>query len=113
MNEAMAPMPPSVLEEAAELTSKERREQYGPAWTNFARIADLWTGYLSGRSISKQAPINMDDVCMMMTLLKIARHADSPTMKRDNVVDSIGYLSLTEQIRRELYQTNLKDGDKL
>lgn len=109
----MDPIKESVLQEAAHLTSDERRKQYGPAWTNFERIADLWTAYLSGRTIDKTKPIGMDDVCFMMTLLKVARHADSPIMKRDNVVDSIGYLCLTEQVRRELYSTNLEDGDKI
>lgn len=63
----------------------------------------MWEAYLG-------IPINMDDVAFMMVLLKISRHVDSPTMKRDNVVDSIGYLRLIEIIREETAGTRLKDG---
>ena len=95
---------PSVLEEASFLIDEKRRTQYGPAWVNFDRIAKLWSAYL-GREVS------MDDVCFMMALLKFARHADSPTMKRDNVVDAIGYLRCIERIREEMKGERLEDGN--
>ncbi len=93
----------NVLEEASYLVDGSRREQYGPAHKNFQRIAAMWEAYLG-------IPINMDDVAFMMVLLKISRHVDSPTIKRDNVVDSIGYLRLIEIIREETKGTRLKDG---
>lgn len=99
---------PTVTEEAENLVCGERRQQYGPAHTNFKRIAGMWTEFLAGRTIDYDNPISMEDVCSLMVLLKLARQAEG--MKRDNVVDSIGYLRLIEIIREETRGERLHDG---
>lgn len=103
----MNPIEPSVTQEAEDLVAGQRRQEYGPAWINFDRIAKLWSAYL-GREVT------MADVCWMMTLLKAARHADGgEKIKRDNIVDSIGYLRLIEIIKTETQGGRLEDGDKI
>ncbi len=79
----------NILEEAMELTSKDRQQAYGDPKDNFHRIAMLWGAY-------KTVSFTPSDVAMMMLLVKVARHAHKP--KRDNLVDIAGYARTGEMI---------------
>lgn len=94
----------TVCEEAESLVGGVRRQEYGPAYKNFARIRDMWNIVL--RDALKD-DMTCEDVAMMMTCLKIARWAENPD-KRDNIVDAIGYLRLIEIMRDETGAEPLK-----
>lgn len=83
----------SVCEEAQRLVRGDRQEHYGDPTDNFRRIAELWTAYL-GRDLSK--PIDVQDVCAMMILLKQARMRTGGCYHRDSAVDTCGYALLQE-----------------
>lgn len=67
----------------------DRISDYGEASESFSRIARLWSAYIDTTISSK-------DVAMMLTLFKIAREQGNP--KRDNIVDGINYLALSEML---------------
>lgn len=77
------------LERAKELIGGERQSQYGPPSENFARIAAMWSAYLS-------APICSADVANMMVLLKVARNAHGAS--DDTWVDIAGYAALGAEL---------------
>ncbi len=89
----------NVFEEAFNIIHGDREQTYGKPDANLKRIASLWTMYME----QKYGPyyiLSPEDVCWMMTLLKIARQMNSN--KRDNLVDAIGYIALIERITDEL-----------
>lgn len=75
-----------ILEEAGRVINGERQDQYGNPENNFSIIAKYWSLY-TGVNITEL------DVCMMMTLLKLAR-IESGTQTKDSFVDMIGYTAL-------------------
>jgi hypothetical protein len=77
----------SLVEEALQAV-EERGEKYGHPRENLKRIAEMWTSYL-GFSIEIQ------DVAMMMILLKVARTVETPC-HRDSLVDIVGYIHTIE-----------------
>lgn len=81
----------TVSQEADELIYNEREREYGSATDNFTDIAKLWSVIL-GIEVTPKA------VLLCMNQLKIAREIQNP--KRDNIVDAIGYLGLTEKIQK-------------
>ncbi len=93
----------TILEEAAEITAKERRKNYDHPTPNHERIKTLWNAYLSIRKDPK-AKISKEDVVKMMILVKLARDAWMPL--RDNLVDICGYTRLLEVMRED---TDTKD----
>lgn len=86
---------PSILQEAINITSGDRRRDYDKATPNHERIAGAWNWYLGARP-DAAAPISPKDVSIMMLLLKVAREAH--TSKRDNFVDMAGYARCAAQI---------------
>jgi len=87
----------SVLTEALEATSGDRRRDYDHALPNHQRIAFYWNAHLRAIGVlGKNAEISPADVAMMMILLKVARQAKTP--KRDNLVDIAGYARCVAQI---------------
>lgn len=90
-NHFAIPIPtiPDILEEAYELTSGDRQDDYGSASTSFTRIASFWSTYLSQKL---NAPITALESAQMMVLLKISRSVTST--KRDTFVDQAGYTRL-------------------
>jgi len=66
---------------------RERGDNYGRPSDNFRRIADLWSVYL-GRDVSLQ------DVGMLMALVKVARLMATPGHS-DSLVDLAGYAAAT------------------
>lgn len=65
----------------------DRGADYGEAKDSFERIARYW-------SVALDKEISGKDVAILMTLFKIAR--EQGNHKRDNIVDGINYLALTE-----------------
>ena len=84
----------NILEEAKEVTSGNRQEDYGMPEDSFRGIADYWTVYLDSHEICRR--ISPTDVAKMMILLKIAR--EDYRHKRDNLVDIAGYARTLSQI---------------
>jgi hypothetical protein len=84
----------SILDEAIECTSGDRRRDYDHARPNHERIAGYWNAHL--RAIGITGSLSAADVAMMMILLKVARQARTP--KRDNLVDIAGYARCVAQI---------------
>ncbi len=78
------------LKKAIEIVCTDRESQYGAPEDNFAKIADLWSVYLS-------YAVTVDDVAMMMALLKIAR-ASTGKFKADNYIDLAGYAACGMEI---------------
>ena len=75
-----------VLQAAEKCVTGQRAEDYGEAENNFATIASLWNTYLGFQAI------DVVDVPVMMTLLKIARLSNNPAYP-DNWVDACGYMA--------------------
>ena len=81
------------LDECKELL-KQRGEQYGDAGELYGRTAELWTAFLGSQ-------INDKDVCIMMSLMKLARlrqETDNPSVTKDSYQDAINYIALAESL---------------
>lgn len=89
----------SILEEALEVTSGDRRRDYDSSLPNHERIARLWNAYLNCRAKDAGEPISALDAAHMMILLKIARACNTPT--RDTYVDIAGYASALAKMEGE------------
>lgn len=89
----------TILEEADQIIYGDREQTYGKPSKNLDCIAQLWTAYLTNRKNSDEE-LGAVDVAAMMTLLKIARLANSPD-HRDSLVDAVGYLALIERCQDE------------
>ena len=84
-----------IEQEAREIIYGDREKTYGHPAKNLEHIARLWSAYTN-------TAITADDVCSMMTMLKLtmlklARLKNQP-MHRDSLVDAIGYVLLKERI---------------
>ena len=75
-----------ILDETKTVVYSERALQYGLPENNFAAIARLWEAYRNGSS----APINANDVAIMLILMKVGR-STSGHYKHDTAVDLAGY----------------------
>jgi hypothetical protein len=87
---------------AKKLVWGDRNHDYGSPKADFDRIAKCWSG-LMGEKL--KADFNAVDVGLMMTALKLCRHAHKA--KDDNLVDSHGYLECVERIESEKLNSNL------
>ena len=85
----------SILEEAHKIIYGDREQTYGKPSKNHDCIALMWDAYLANRKNSDKR-LGAVDVAAMMTLLKIARLANTPD-HRDSLVDACGYLALIER----------------
>lgn len=75
-----------LLDETKRLVCSDRNKDYGTPDKDFARTADMWTGYL--RDIL-MGPLKSSDVAWMMMMVKASRSRHND--KRDNYVDAAGY----------------------
>lgn len=82
----------SLAMEAIDLVTGDRNDDYGDPADDFARIAMGWAEIV-------QAPVDAEQVALMMVWLKVCREVNKP--KRDNVVDAIGYLLTYDAVRAE------------
>ena len=87
-----APSQPSILAEAKAIIYGDREQTYGHPSKNLLKIASLWSTYL-------ETEIDIDDVCSMMILLKIARLQNQPE-HRDSQVDICGYAALMNRCQQ-------------
>jgi hypothetical protein len=90
--EALVPLPYGGLrieDEARAIVSSDRNSQYGEPESNFDRIAKVWSGILN----TEVAP---EHVTLCLAGLKLVREATNP--KRDNRVDTIGYMICDERV---------------
>ena len=72
-----------ILNEAAELVTRQRESDYGTPEQSYTRIAHFWSVYTG-------VDLNATDVALMMTLLKVARAQHNPA-SLDSWVDIAGY----------------------
>jgi hypothetical protein len=90
--------PKSILEEALEITTKDRPDSYDHPAENFERTAILWNAYLASRSVcgGLLKKLSNRDVAYMMVLFKMAREIHKPG--RDNRIDMAGYVNCAQRI---------------
>ena len=86
-----------ILTEAGNLIDGDRHEEYGEAIDNFILIAAYWNAHLGLRNF-----ITVNDVPMMMALMKVARTHGDGRKSRDTFVDICGYAALAGEINEEL-----------
>ena len=82
-----------ILDTAKDLVTTDRAEQHGDAEENFRMIASYWNTHLGLIDF-----IKVDDVPIMMSLMKIARLHGDGTKNIDNYIDVCGYMSLGGEI---------------
>jgi hypothetical protein len=80
---------------AHKLVLGDRNDDYGSPGADFAGIAMMWSGLLNTKLRER---ITSVEVGLMMTALKLRRHAHKP--KDDNLIDAHGYLSCVEWIEK-------------
>lgn len=78
-----------VANEAIDLVTGDRAQDYGSVTESFRRIASMWSAYLGITVTPRQ-------VASMMILLKVSRDANSS--KHDNPVDIIGYSIIMDNL---------------
>ena len=76
----------AILATAGELINGDRAEDYGDAYDNHLRIAQMWSAILD-------ADVTPHHVAMMMIALKISRLANQPE-HTDSWIDVCGYAAL-------------------
>lgn len=88
----------SILEEANEIVSGERAQDYGCAKDSFETISGITEYLLSTDELAKIAGgvIAPTVVCKMLIALKLTR--ESYKHKRDNLVDLCGYAELLNRL---------------
>lgn len=86
----------SILDKAKEIIYGDREKTYGHPSKNLSLIAEYWSGHLSNAKKRKSISLTVDDVCVMMVLLKLARLANDPT-HIDSKVDTAGYIALMDR----------------
>jgi hypothetical protein len=85
--------PKSITAEAEEIINGERRSAYGPIEESAKNLAKLWSAILGPKLKEDLTP---SDTMLLMAGLKILREANAH--KRDNLVDVIGYVLLTQKL---------------
>jgi hypothetical protein len=86
------------LDTAKDLITGQRATDYGSAYENHARIASLWSRYMSGK-LNLQVQLTPMDVAHMMILLKVARLMHTGT--DDCYVDIAGYAAIAAEMNEE------------
>lgn len=79
-----------VLQSAGTLINGDRHADYGSAWDNHKRIADIW-------SVILKQPVTPSQVALCMVGVKIARLVNDPS-KADSWVDIAGYAALGSEM---------------
>ena len=79
-----------ILEKAEELVNGPRAKDYGDAYENHERVAQLW-------SVILDKEVSVSQVYQCLTALKLARLIVTPTHE-DSWVDIAGYASLGGEV---------------
>ena len=79
---------------AERLTTKDRRDEYGHPYEDFAKIAALWTVLLN-------VAVTREQVALCMISLKMARLCHNP-LHRDSMIDIAGYANCLDLIRQRV-----------
>ena len=82
----------SILDTAKQYVTEDRASEHGDMEDNFQRISDYWNVHLGLINF-----IKVEDVAVMMALLKVARIHSNPKHP-DNWVDSCGYMACGGEI---------------
>ena len=85
----------NIIQEAADLITGDRQDDYGNIDDNYEMTAAFWEGYLK-----KKEKIKPSDAAIMMVLLKISRMAKG-TWNKDTFADAIGYLGIASALRQK------------
>lgn len=88
-----SPLDRSVLQEAEDLITGDRADQYGKASENFNDIAAGW-------SVLFKTKVTAEQVALAMGWLKMCRFNHKPG--RDSIVDLAGYAGCIEKIQKGL-----------
>lgn len=100
-----------LLEEAIEITSRDRNQAYGNPEDNFRNIANLWTAIHTARhGFLPSTQFNAADVALFCIAIKLARLSTNQT-HRDSAVDIAGYAACLADIQYAMNQqpTRRKD----
>lgn len=89
-----------VLDLAGKAVLKDRANNYGQPEKSFDSIASLWNSWLIARHGLLDHVIEPFDVAIMLTLLKVARIANSP-QHLDSWVDIAGYAACGAEVANE------------
>ena len=92
-----------VLDEAKKCVCGHRPQDYGTPEDNFATIGSLWSAYLRAAHPNLKVDFNeitAKDVAIMMSLLKVARIATSPSP--DSFIDLAGYAACAGEINARM-----------
>lgn len=94
----------TILEEAIELTSRDRQQAYGHPANHFARtVAGLNARFLAGTNPLFARPMEPQEWALVMVIDKIVgRGEDTRAIKRDSLVDGAGYLRTCEMVSDKL-----------
>ena len=89
----------SILDTANDVIYGDRERTYGDPGKNLRVVAGFWEQYLSARGHwdNDSEGLTAEDVCNMMSLLKIARLTNTPG-HLDSLVDICGYTALIERV---------------
>lgn len=90
-----SPSAAAFLKEAARIV-RDRAGTHGCPLETHARITGLWNAYLAARPL-RTAPLNAEDVALMMLLLKIARRLGGKG-NVDDLLDIIGYAAIAAEV---------------
>ena len=93
-------MTTSTIDEAKEVVYGDREKTYGNPGKNIQTIASYWSVFLHSRGFIDRELLTCEDVCHMMSLLKMARLGNQPG-HRDSLVDLIGYQALIDRISND------------
>lgn len=85
----------NILEEAKNLTTGQREQDYGTPQENFGRMAD-YANIIFKKNFETGEPITARQTAEFMITVKLARLANSPTF--DTYVDIAGYAALAGEL---------------
>lgn len=88
----------NILEEANTIINGDREQTYGSPDKNLLLIATYWEAHINSK-YNVNITLTVDDVCVMMILLKQARLANTPN-HHDSMVDTVGYMALMDKCQK-------------
>jgi hypothetical protein len=89
-----------ILDAVKKTICQDRQDVHGNPEDTHELIGGFWTDYLKARGWSVEnsdGMVSAQDVAVMMTLFKVARHAMNPR-HADNLHDLIGYAAIAAEL---------------